>query len=109
MRKMDLANEVFEKTGISKKEASDIVEIILNTVKDTLHAGETVKIAGFGNFVVRSKKLRKGRNPKTGEEIDIAPRRVITFRPSQVFKSYVNQAAESGAQEGASQSQSPAA
>ena len=63
MRKMDLANEVFEKTGISKKEASDIVEIILNTLKDTLHAGETVQIARFGNFVVRSKKLRKGRNP----------------------------------------------
>ncbi|MBI5181496.1 MAG: integration host factor subunit alpha [Nitrospirae bacterium] len=91
MRKMDLANDVFEKTGISKKEASDIVEIILNTVKDTLQTGETVKVAGFGNFVVRSKRLRKGRNPKTGQEIDIAPRRVITFRPSQVFKNFVNQ------------------
>lgn len=90
MRKTDLANEVFEKTGISKKEASDIVELILNTMKDILQAGETVKIAGFGNFVVRSKRSRKGRNPKTGQEIEISPRRVITFRPSQVFRKFVN-------------------
>ncbi len=90
MRKADIANEIYERIGISKKEAADIVETVLNTVKGVLRKGETVKIAGFGNFVVRSKRARKGRNPKTGEEIGITPRRVVTFRPSQVFKKYVN-------------------
>jgi integration host factor subunit alpha len=90
MRKSDIANDVYEKVGISKKEAADIVEIILNTIKSVLQQGETVKIAGFGNFVVRTKRARKGRNPKTGEEIGITPRKVVTFRPSQVFKKYVN-------------------
>ena len=90
MRKADIANEIYERIGISKKEAADIVETVLSTIKSVLHKGETVKIAGFGNFVVRSKRARKGRNPKTGEEIGITPRRVVTFRPSQVFKKYVN-------------------
>ena len=91
MRKSDIANDVYEKVGVSKKEASDIVEIILDTIKSVLQQGETVKIAGFGNFVVRNKRARKGRNPKTGEEIGITPRKVVTFRPSQVFKKFVNQ------------------
>ena len=90
MRKADIANQVYEKVGISKKEAAEIMEMILNTIKDVLQKGETAKIAGFGNFVVRSKRPRKGRNPKTGEEIGITPRKVVTFRPSQVFKKYVN-------------------
>lgn len=92
MRKADIANEIYEKVGVSKKEAADIVEFILNLLKEVLHKGESVKIAGFGNFVVRSKGARKGRNPRTGEEIGITPRRVVTFRPSQVFKKYVNHA-----------------
>lgn len=90
MRKADIANEIFEKVGVSKKEASDIVEFILEMLKSVLQKGESVKIAGFGNFVVRSKGSRKGRNPRTGQEIGITPRRVVTFRPSQVFKKYVN-------------------
>ncbi|MFQ5780270.1 MAG: integration host factor subunit alpha [Nitrospiria bacterium] len=90
MRKADIANEVFEKVGISKKESAEMLEVILNAIKGVLREGETVKIAGFGNFVVRQKKARKGRNPKTGEEIGISPRRVVTFRPSQVFKMYIN-------------------
>jgi integration host factor subunit alpha len=90
MRKSDIANEIYEKVGISKKDAAQIMETILNTIKGVLQKGETVKIAGFGNFVVRSKRPRKGRNPKTGEEIGITPRKVVTFRPSQVFKKYVN-------------------
>jgi len=90
MRKADIANEVFEKVGISKKESADMLEVILSLIKEVLKKGETVKIAGFGNFVVRHKKARKGRNPKTGEEIGISPRKVVTFRPSQVFKKYVN-------------------
>jgi integration host factor subunit alpha len=91
MRKADIANEVFDKLGISKKESADILEVILNSIKEVLKKGEMVKIAGFGNFVVRQKRARKGRNPKTGEEIGITPRRVVTFRPSQVIKKFVNQ------------------
>jgi integration host factor subunit alpha len=90
MRKADIANEIYEKVGVSKKEAADIVEYVLNLMKNVLHKGESIKIAGFGNFVVRSKGPRKGRNPRTGQEIGITPRRVVTFRPSQVFKKYVN-------------------
>ncbi|MBI1823064.1 MAG: integration host factor subunit alpha [Nitrospirae bacterium] len=90
MRKADITTELFEKIGVSKKEGAEILEIILSTVKDVLKKGEVVKIAGFGNFVVRQKKERKGRNPKTGQEIGITPRKVVTFRPSQVFKKYVN-------------------
>ena len=90
MRKADIANEIYEKVGVSKKEAADIVELVLNLLKSVLQKGDSVKIAGFGNFVVRSKGARKGRNPRTGEEIGITPRRVVTFRPSQVFKKYVN-------------------
>jgi integration host factor subunit alpha len=90
MRKADIANDIYERLGIAKKEASDIFETTLNVIKEVLKKGETVKIAGFGNFIVRSKRARKGRNPKTGEEIGITPRKVVTFRPSQVFKKYVN-------------------
>lgn len=90
MKKVDIANELYEKIGISKKEALDIVELVLDTLKASLKEGETVKIAGFGNFVVRSKRERKGRNPKTGEEIGISPRKVVTFRPSHIFKQHVN-------------------
>lgn len=90
MRKADIAEEIFKQVGLSKNEATDIVEFVLNLLKSVLQKGESVKIAGFGNFVVRSKGARKGRNPRTGEEIGITPRRVVTFRPSQVFKKYVN-------------------
>jgi len=90
MRKADIANEIFTQVGVSKNDAADIVELVLNLLKGVLQKGDAVKIAGFGNFVVRSKGARKGRNPRTGEEIGITPRRVVTFRPSQVFKKYVN-------------------
>ena len=90
MKKVDIANELYEKIGISKKEALDIVELVLDTLKESLKNGEVVKIAGFGNFVVRNKRERKGRNPKTGEEIGISPRKVVTFRPSHIFKQHVN-------------------
>ncbi len=91
MRKADLADEVVEKLGVSKKESSDVLQMVLDTIRTELEKGDMVKIAGFGNFVVREKKARKGRNPKTGEEIGITPRRVVTFRPSQVFKKFVNE------------------
>jgi integration host factor subunit alpha len=90
MTKADIVSEVYEKVGLSKKEATDIVETVLDTIKDTLKGGETVKIAGFGNFVIRDKGARKGRNPKTGDNIEITPRRVVTFKPSMIFKEYVD-------------------
>ena len=89
MRKADIANLLYERHGIPKREAAAIVELILEEIKESLANGEEVKIAGFGNFTVRSKSERKGRNPKTGEEIGITPRRVVTFRASPVFKQSV--------------------
>ncbi len=90
MRKADIAGEVSEKVGISKKDAEEIIDLVLDTIKARLKNGEQVKIARFGNFIVRNKRPRKGRNPRTGEEIGITPRKVVTFRASQVFKGYVN-------------------
>lgn len=90
MRKADIANEIGEKVKMSKTEAMAVIELILDMVKSVLQKGESVKIAGFGNFIVRTKGARKGRNPRTGEEIRISPRRVVTFRPSQIFKKYLN-------------------
>ncbi|MDL1870666.1 MAG: integration host factor subunit alpha [bacterium] len=90
MTKADLVESIYEKIGFSKKESSDIVEMIFDTMKDTLEKGEKIKISGFGNFVVRSKRPRMGRNPQTGQEIEISARRVLTFRPSQVLKQALN-------------------
>ncbi len=90
MRKADIANYICEQVGVSKTEAMDMVEYVLDCMKCELCKGEAVKIAGFGNFMVRSKGERKGRNPRTGEEIAITPRRVVTFRASQLFKKEVN-------------------
>ena len=90
MTKADLVESIYEKIGFSKKESADIVEMIFDTIKDTLEKGEKIKISGFGNFVVRSKRPRMGRNPQTGQEIEISARRVLTFRPSQVLKQALN-------------------
>jgi len=86
MRKADIANLLYERHGVPKREAAAMVELLLDEIKERLAQGEEVKIAGFGNFSVRQKRARKGRNPKTGEEIGIAPRRVVTFRASPVLK-----------------------
>ncbi len=88
--KADIVEKVYEKIGFSKKEASELVELVFNSLKETLHKGEKVKISGFGNFVVRAKNERNGRNPQTGEQIKISARRVLTFRPSQVLKAMLN-------------------
>lgn len=92
MTKADLVESIYEKIGFSKKESSDIVEMIFDLIKETLEKGEKIKISGFGNFLVRDKKPRMGRNPQTGEEIMITARRVLTFRPSQVLKQSLNRA-----------------
>ncbi|MCB0351629.1 MAG: integration host factor subunit alpha [Bdellovibrionales bacterium] len=88
--KADIVESVYQKIGFSKKEASELVELVFNELKNTLCEGEKVKISGFGNFVVRAKKERVGRNPQTGDQIKISARRVLTFRPSQVLKAILN-------------------
>jgi len=88
--KADIVEKVYETIGFSKKEASELVELVFLELKKTLQNGEKVKISGFGNFVVRGKNERVGRNPQTGEQIKISARRVLTFRPSQVLKAMLN-------------------
>lgn len=90
MTKADLVESVYLKTGFSKKESADIVEMVFDLIKETLEGGEKIKIAGFGNFVVKDKSTRRGRNPQTGEEIKISSRRILTFKPSQVLKASIN-------------------
>lgn len=90
MTKADLVEKVYLKTGFSKKESSDIVEMVFNLMKSTLENGEKIKLAGFGNFVVKQKATRRGRNPQTGEEIEISSRNILTFKPSQVLKAAIN-------------------
>lgn len=90
MTKADIVEKVYQKIGFSKKEASELVEMVFGQLKDVLVRGDKVKISGFGNFVVRGKKERVGRNPQTGDQIKISARRVLTFRPSQVLKAILN-------------------
>lgn len=90
MTKADIVESLYEKVGFSKKEAADLVELVFDTLKKTLSEGQKIKISGFGNFVVREKRSRVGRNPQTGQSIEISARRVLTFRPSQVLRAEVN-------------------
>ncbi len=90
MTKADLVERVYLKTGFSKKESAQIVEMVFDLMKSTLEKGEKIKLAGFGNFVVKDKATRKGRNPQTGDEIEICSRKILTFKPSQVLKSVIN-------------------
>jgi integration host factor subunit alpha len=93
MTKAEIIDCVYDKVGgFSKKESAEIVEAVFDTMKDTLAEGDKEKISGFGNFVVREKKQRIGRNPQTGEPIPISARRVLTFKPSQVLKNILNPA-----------------
>lgn len=85
-----LSEAVFKEVGLSRNESADLVEAVLNEISDTLAKGETVKISSFGSFIVREKGERVGRNPKTGEEVPIKPRRVLVFRASHVLKDRVN-------------------
>jgi len=107
--KADIIESVYEKVGFSKKEAAEIVEMVFDTIKETLERGEKIKISGFGNFLVRDKKSRVGRNPQTGEEIEISARRVLTFRPSQVLKNALNGADMPGSPPTAPSSSTPVA
>ena len=90
MTKADLVETIYEKIGFSRKESAEIVDLVFDLMKETLESGEKIKISGFGNFVVRQKRSRKGRNPQTGKEIQITARRVLTFKPSQVLRKSLN-------------------
>ncbi len=85
-----LSEAVYQEVGLSRNESADLVEVVLNQIADHLVTGETVKISSFGSFYVRQKGRRIGRNPKTGEEVPILPRRVLVFRPSHVLKDRIN-------------------
>lgn len=91
MTKAEIIESVYERVGFSKKESAEIVELVFDTIKESLERGEKVKISGFGNFEVKEKKERTGRNPQTGDEILIAARKVLTFRPSQLLKAALNE------------------
>ena len=90
LTRADLTEAVFNAVGLSRNESSQMVEDILEEVCGALSRGETVKLSSFGTFQVRQKSERVGRNPKTGDEVPIAPRRVLVFRPSHVLKAQIN-------------------
>ena len=87
---MDLGEAVFREVGLSRNESAHLVESVLDHLSNALVSGENVKISSFGTFSLRDKKARVGRNPKTGEEVPITPRRVLTFRPSHLMKERVS-------------------
>lgn len=87
--RMDLAETVYQKVGLSRTESAELVEMVLDTICERAVAGETIKLSSFGSFVIRHKNERIGRNPKTGEEVPITPRRVMVFKPSNILKEAV--------------------
>jgi integration host factor subunit alpha len=89
LTKASIAEKLFEELGLNKREAKELVELFFEEVRRALEGGNQVKLSGFGNFDLRDKKQRPGRNPKTGEEIPITARRVVTFRPGQKLKTRV--------------------
>ena len=92
MTKADIINQIYDRVGFAKKEATDVVEATFEIIKSHLERGGKVKISGFGNFIIHGKQPRKGRNPQTGEEITIVGRKVLTFKPSQTLKKHMNTA-----------------
>ncbi|PIV33713.1 MAG: integration host factor subunit alpha [Lysobacterales bacterium CG02_land_8_20_14_3_00_62_12] len=98
LTKSELAEKLFENVGLNKREAKEFVDSFFEVMRDALQRGEQIKLSGFGNFDLRSKNRRPGRNPKTGEEIPISARRVVTFRPGQKLKVRVEAYAGSGQQ-----------
>ncbi|MBF0611018.1 MAG: integration host factor subunit alpha [Magnetococcales bacterium] len=90
MTKAEIVESIYRKMGITKREAADLVESFFELVRQQLEDGESIKLSGFGNFEIREKRSRRGRNPKTGEEIEITARKVLTFKPSQILRQKVN-------------------
>ena len=96
LTKADMADRLFNEVGLNKREAKEFVDAYFETIRQALENGENVKLSGFGNFQLREKNQRPGRNPKTGEEIPISARRVVTFRPGQKLRARVEAYVESG-------------
>lgn len=94
LTRADLSEVVYQKVGLSRTESAALVEHVLRELTDTLARGENVKLSSFGSFIVRNKGRRIGRNPKTGEEVPIEPRRVMVFKPSNILKSRINDRAD---------------
>lgn len=90
MTKADIVERITNKNGFTRAESIDLVESVLEIIKDTLASGETLKVSGFGSFIVKEKNDRRGRNPQTGEEINIEARKILTFRASMVLKNAIN-------------------
>ncbi|MEE4349255.1 MAG: integration host factor subunit alpha [Pacificimonas sp.] len=90
LTRAELGDVVHEELGLSRSESVQLVETVLDQVSDALVRGENVKVSSFGSFILRDKNRRMGRNPKTGEEVPIEPRRVLTFRPSQIMRDKIN-------------------
>jgi integration host factor subunit alpha len=90
MTKADIVEKIHSKTGLPKKDSSALVESVLSIMKHTLESGEKIKIAGFGNFEIKQKKHRVGRNPQTGDALTIEARKVLTFKPSNVLRQSIN-------------------
>ncbi len=98
LTKADMAEMLYDELGLNKREAKELVELFFEEIRVALENGSNVKLSGYGNFVLRDKSQRPGRNPKTGEEIPISARRVVTFRPGQKLKQRVENYAGSGEQ-----------
>lgn len=96
LTKADIANRLFDEVGLNKREAKEFVDAYFEEIREALESGENVKLSGFGNFQLREKNQRPGRNPKTGEEIPISARRVVTFRPGQKLRARVEAYVGSG-------------
>ncbi len=96
LTKADIADRLFDEVGLNKREAKEFVDSFFEAVRNALEGGENVKLSGFGNFQLREKNQRPGRNPKTGEEIPISARRVVTFRPGQKLRARVEAYVGSG-------------
>ena len=96
LTRADLSESVHKYVGLSRTESADLVKSVLDAITETLETGDSVKLSSFGTFMVRHKNGRIGRNPKTGEEVPITPRRVLVFRPSHVLKSHVNGESSAG-------------
>jgi len=91
LTKADMVEQLYDELGLNKREAKDLVEMFFEEIRTSLGQGQSVKLSGFGNFMLRDKSQRPGRNPKTGEEIPVSARRVVTFRPGQKLKQRVEQ------------------
>lgn len=96
LTKADIADRLFNEVGLNKREAKEFVDAYFETIREALEVGENVKLSGFGNFQLREKNQRPGRNPKTGKEIPISARRVVTFRPGQKLRARVEAYVEPG-------------